>query len=143
MYRHHYLSYQIFIIILLNRSNNSFSRKDETKSIIMNMLIDIEMGVVETIRMRLSTEQALQYLQDHGFNMSRATYFRYKRKVEEKKFERLYKISKIGFQDQHLERIEGIELALKEMWARYIDEKDNFRKVMILEKIIITIFTFK
>lgn len=86
--------------------------------------------------MRLSTEQALQYLQDHGLKLSRATYFRYKRKVEEKKLERLSHMVQIGFQDQHLDRIDNIELALKEMWIRYIDEKDNFRKVLILEKII-------
>jgi len=68
-----------------------------------DILNDTEKVVVETIRIRLSTEQVLQYLQDHGFPMSRDTYFRHKRKVEEKKFIRLYYISTIHFQDQHLD----------------------------------------
>lgn len=40
------------------------------------------------------------------------------------------------FRDQHLDRIDNIELALKEMWLNYRLEKDTFRKVLILEKII-------
>ncbi|MDR4511640.1 MAG: hypothetical protein MRJ93_08040 [Nitrososphaeraceae archaeon] len=41
--------------------------------------------------------------------MSRDTYFRHKRKVEEKKFIRLYYIPTIDFQDQHLDnRIDNL-----------------------------------
>ena len=100
------------------------------------MLSDTDKLIVDTIRMHLSTEQAMQYLKDNGFPVSRATYFRHKRKVEEKKLERLYHISKIGFVHQHLERIDHIEVALKEMWTNYILEKDIMRKVSILEKIV-------
>lgn len=49
---------------------------------------------------------------------------------------RLYYIAKIGFVHQNLERIDHIELALKEMWANYILEKDISKKVSILEKIV-------
>ena len=75
-----------------------------------NMLSDTDKIVVETIRMRLTTDQALQYLKDNEFPMSRASYFRHKKKVESLKLKRLYDIAKIGLQDQHLERIDIYEI---------------------------------
>lgn len=51
------------------------------------MLSDTEKIVLETIRMRLSTEQALHHMKDCGFPVSRATYFRYKKKVEKNNWE--------------------------------------------------------
>jgi hypothetical protein len=38
----------------------------------LSILSDTEKAVVETIRMRLSTEQALQSMKDNGFAISRA-----------------------------------------------------------------------
>ena len=78
-----------------------------------SVLSDTEKAVVETIRMRLTTDQALQYLKDNEFPMSRASYFRHKKKLEEKKLKRLYHIGQIGFQDQHLERIDNYEMGLR------------------------------
>ena len=49
------------------------------------MLGDSDKAIIETIRMRLSTEQALQYLVDNGYSLSRATHFRHKKKVESMK----------------------------------------------------------
>ena len=102
------------------------------KSSILN---DTEKAVVETIRMRLSTEHALQYMKDNGFCVSRATYFRHKKKLEEKKFERLYNIANIGFEDQHLTRIDGLELIEKKMWEEYNKEKESSKRVQILKDI--------
>jgi len=79
-----------------------------------SMLDDIEKLVVETIRMRLTTQKSLEYLKDNEFPVSRATFFRHKR-VEEKKLELLYHIAKIRFEDQHLQRIDGIEIIEKMM----------------------------
>jgi hypothetical protein len=60
----------------------------------LSMLSDTEKAVVETIRMRLTTDQSLQYLKDNGFSMSRASYFRHKKKLDEMKLKRLYEIAK-------------------------------------------------
>jgi hypothetical protein len=101
----------------------------------LSILSDIEKAVVETIRMRLSTEHTLQYLKDNGFSVSRATYFRHKRKLEERKLERLYHIANIGFEYQCLDRIEGLELIEKKMWEEYNKEKSPWKRVQILKDI--------
>ncbi|HET9807903.1 MAG TPA: hypothetical protein VFP49_13450, partial [Nitrososphaeraceae archaeon] len=101
----------------------------------LSILSDTEKAVVETIRMRLSTEQALQYLKDNGFYVSRATYFRRKKKLEEKKLERLYHMANLGFEYQHLDRIDGLELIEKKMWEEYNKEKGSWKRVQILKDI--------
>ena len=63
--------------------------------------------------MRLNEKQSLEYLKEVGFDIGPATYYREKRKVEELKLKRLYHIAKIGFQDQHLERIDNTETLFK------------------------------
>ena len=102
----------------------------------LSILNDTEKAVVETIRMRLSTEQALQYMKDNGFSVSRATYFRHKKKLEEKKLERLYHMANIGFDYQHLDRIDGLELIEKKMWEEYNKEKTPWKRVQILKDIV-------
>jgi hypothetical protein len=101
----------------------------------LSLLSDTEKAVVETIRMRLSTEQALQYMKDNGFYISRATYFRHKKKLETKKLERLYHMANLGFEYQHLDRIDGLELIEKKMWEEYNKEKDPWKRVQILKYI--------
>jgi len=85
--------------------------------------------------MRLTTQQALEYLKDNEFPVSRATYFRHKRRVEEKKLERLYHLAKIGFEDQHLQRVDGLEIIEKMMWQEYNREQDSFKRVQIPKEI--------
>ena len=101
----------------------------------LSILSDTEKAVVETIRMRLSTEQALQYMKDNGFCVSRATYFRHKKKLEEKKLQRLYHMATLGFEYQHLDRIDGLELIEKKMWEEYTKEKGSWKRVQILKYI--------
>ena len=47
-------------------------------SLMLSILTDTQQAIVETIRMRLDTIQALEYLHDLGVSISRATYFRQK-----------------------------------------------------------------
>lgn len=101
----------------------------------LSILSDTEKAVVETIRMHLSTEQALQYMKDNGFSISRATYFRHKKKLEEKKLERLYHMPNLGFEHQHLDRIDGLKLIEKKMWEESNKEKDPWKRVQILKNI--------
>jgi hypothetical protein len=81
-----------------------------------NILSDRSRAIVETIRLRLTEKQSLEYLNDAVFEIGPATFYREKRKVEELKLRRLYHIAQIGFQDQHIDRIDNTELALKLMW---------------------------
>ena len=101
------------------------------------MLNHTEKAVVETMRMRLTTDQALQYLKDNEFPMSRASYFRHKKKLEEMKLKRLYEIAKIGFQDQHLERIDVYEMGFKMMWQNVQLEKDPYKCNQMIKDILL------
>ena len=87
--------------------------------------------------MRLNEKQSLEYLKEIGFDIGPATYYREKRKVEAMKLKRLYHIEKIGFQDQHLDRIDNTELCLKLMWENYHLEQDPFKRFQMLKDIIL------
>ena len=91
--------------------------------------------IIECMAMNLHENEALEYLKDKGFKVSLDTYYRYKRKIKNSRFERLSLIAKTQFIDQHLDRISNLELINKEMWVLYRNEKDNFKKAQILEKI--------
>jgi hypothetical protein len=101
------------------------------------MLSETDKAVVETIRMRLTTDQALQYLKDNEFPLSRASYFRHKKKLEEKKLKRLYEIVKIGFQDQHLETIDQYEMGVKMMWQNVLRERDPYKQNAMIRDILL------
>lgn len=74
-------------------------------------------------------------MDDKGFAISRAEFYRLKKKVEESTQERLNLIASKEYLTQHLERIDTLRTILKEMWANYHLEKNPFKKVQILEKI--------
>jgi hypothetical protein len=104
-------------------------------SIILSVLSDTEKLIVNCTIMRLKETEALEYLKENGHEMSRMTYYRIKAKLEDKKLQRLYEIAKIGFVDEHLERIDQFELILQEMWKNYEREQSPLKRVVILEKI--------
>lgn len=85
--------------------------------------------------MRLSEKESLNYLAERGFKVSVQHLYRLKKAIQQSRFDRLSLIAKSQFVDQHLERIDQLELINSEMWALYRNEKDNFKKAMILEKI--------
>src|SRR5215217_1656965 len=101
------------------------------------MLTERQKAVIETIRMRLSEQQSLEYLKEVGFACSVATFYREKKKVEEMKLKRLYHIASIGFVDQHLDRIDNTELCLKLMWENYNEEQDPYKRFQMLKDIIL------
>lgn len=67
--------------------------------------------------------------------MSERTYFRAKKKIESLKWQRLYRIAEL-FTDQHLHRIDRLELVESLMWRNYHEEKSPFKKVEILSSIV-------
>jgi hypothetical protein len=102
----------------------------------LSILNETQQAIVETVTMRLHVPQALEYLKDAGHEMSRAKYFRHKKKIEYMALERMHHIAKVAYKEQHLERLDRLELAEKLMWDNYFIEKDPSKKVKILETII-------
>ena len=101
------------------------------------MLSDRQKAVVETIRMRLSEKQSLAYLKEMGFEISPKTYYNDKRKVESLKLKRLFHIAEIGFEDQHLERIDIYEMGFKMMWQNVLLEKDPYKCNSMIKDILL------
>jgi hypothetical protein len=101
------------------------------------LLSDRQKAVIEAIRMRLNEKQSLEYLKEVEFDIGPATYYREKRKVESMKLKRLYQIAKIGFQDQHLERIDIYEMGFKMMWQNVLLEKDPYKRNSMIKDILL------
>ena len=101
------------------------------------LLSDRQKAVIETMRMRLTEEQSLAYLKEIGYNIGPATLYREKRKVESLKLKRLYHIAQIGFQDQHLERIDIYEMGFKMMWNNVLLEKDPYKCNSMIKDILL------
>jgi hypothetical protein len=101
------------------------------------LLSDRQRAVIETMRMRLSERQSLAYLKEVGFDISPKTYYNDKRKVESLKLKRLYHIAQIGFQDQHLERIDVYEMGFKMMWQNVLLEKDPYKCNSMIKDILL------
>lgn len=100
-----------------------------------NILTDSEQAVLQTMTMQMSPKRALEYLKETGIDISERTYFRCKKRVEETKWQRLYRIAE-QFTDQHLQRIERLQLIESLMWKQYYDEKSPYKKVDILTSIV-------
>ena len=107
----------------------------DTFCIILSVLSDTENMIVNCTIIRLKDNESLEYLAANGHEVSRMTYYRIKRRVEEKKLALLYEIAKIGFVHQHIECIDQLELIQREMWKLYDMEEEPRHKAAILEKI--------
>ena len=94
-------------------------------------------AVLETMRMRLTEEQALAYLKGVGFECSHATLYREKNKLEKMKLQRLYHIAKIGFQDQHLETIDEFHMGFRMMWKNVLREQDPYKQNSMIKDILL------
>ena len=79
--------------------------------------------VIQCMVMKLSEKESIKYLKDRGFKISVQYFYRLKKNIQESRFDRLTLIAKSQFVDQHLERIDQLELVNQEMWAKY-REKD-------------------
>ena len=95
----------------------------------------INASIIQTIVMRLSEKESLAYLKHRGFDISVPYYYRLKKNIQQSRFDRLNLIAKTQFVDQHLERIDQLELINSEYWKLYRETKDTFKKALILEKI--------
>ena len=100
-----------------------------------SVLNDTERLVLDCVRMRLTEKESLSYLMASGYELHRTQFYKIKGKLEGEKLKRLYKIGQYGFVDQHLERIDNLELIVKEMWKNYWKEKNPYRATQILKEI--------
>ena len=80
---------------------------------------DTEELVLQTVRMRLKGNDAIVFLQAHGVTISLQHYYKVKGKIDKDKLSRLHEIGKYGFVDQHLERIDNLELVQELLWKNY------------------------
>jgi len=95
----------------------------------------IQPYIIDCMVMEIHEDQALKYLDDNGFSISRAEYYRIKNEIKESGDQRLNLIASKEWKLQHLERIDNLRTILKEMWKNYKECKDPFKRVQILEKI--------
>ena len=102
----------------------------------LSILSDTQKAVVDTITMRLDLTTALDYVKHCGFPMGSRTYYRHKKKIQEMKLERLHFIAKVAYEEQHLERVDRMELIEHQMWINYWKEQDRYKKVRILVEIV-------
>src|SRR5438093_9781159 len=79
--------------------------------------------IIQTIVMCIAEKEALAYLKDKRFEISLSYYYKLKKNIQLPRFDRLTLIAKSQFVDQHLERIDQLELVNQEMWKKY-NEKD-------------------
>ena len=84
---------------------------------------------------RFNVKESLAYLKSEDYDITDKTLQRIKKRIKENQFSRLSHIAKSGFVNQHLERIDQLELISKEMWSNYYKEKDPSKKVIILSTI--------
>ena len=101
----------------------------------LSILSDTQKAVVDTITMKLNLAHALDFLKNAGFPMGKRTYYRHKKKIEELKTDRMRFIAKVAYEEQHLERVDRMELIENQMWLCYWREKDHTKKVKILSEI--------
>jgi hypothetical protein len=69
--------------------------------------------------MKLSENESIEYLKDRGIKISSQHFYRLKKAIKDSRFDRLTLIAKTQFVDQHLERIDQLELINQEMWKCY------------------------
>ena len=88
--------------------------------------------VMRCMIMRLDEKESLAYVNEQGYDISRAQFYRVKKKIKDSRFERLSQIAK-GFVDHHLERMDTLDLVNYEMWRKY--RQGDYKALDALAKI--------
>jgi hypothetical protein len=85
--------------------------------------------------LNLHDKEALAYLGDRGYSISRMELYRLKNEIKENTTERLNLIASEEFMAQHLERIDMLKTIQKELWNNYHLEKNPTKRADILMEI--------
>jgi hypothetical protein len=96
---------------------------------------ETERAVIDTMTMRLTNEEALQYLREQGHPIAQRTLYNYRKTIKKKTRLYLHTIAGITFEQQHLDRINELELIKKLMWDAYREEEKPVNRVRILAEI--------
>lgn len=111
------------------------NNKKKKKTRISDILYDNQEPMLEAFRMKLSPTAILVHLKNRGFPVRNVAYDRHKIETVKHESERLIHISDILLEDNQI--LEEMELEIITLWKDYKDEKDSYRRVIILEKIVI------
>lgn len=101
-------------------------------------LNDSELLVMQTIVMRLNEKESLAWIRSHQDTkkkMEVRTFYRIKGRLKSSSEKRKFELQKNGLWEQHLERIDQLETALKFSWENFHREKDASKKQRILDSI--------
>ena len=93
------------------------------------MLNEMQILVLATKNMRFTESEALEYLKSKGYEISKASYYKYLKDISVDTRKRLYDICK-NFNEHHLERIDSLRIVEKELWQTYYMPK----KIMVQTK---------
>ena len=86
--------------------------------------------------MKLKLNQSLEYMEHVGHKISERSYYRQRKQVQDMKLERMRFIAKVAYEEQHLDRVDRMELIENQMWTNYWQEEDRYKKVKILVEIV-------
>ncbi len=89
--------------------------------------------------MRFSIPEALTWLKTQGYEMAEPTYKKHWTEIQKIKDTKLLAIASRGLFEQHMERIENLELVLKLSWRNYhkLQAKDVYKAQKILDSIVL------
>lgn len=95
---------------------------------------------MQTMVMRLNEADSLAWIHAHQENvkkkMDRRRFYRIKGKLKSTTEKRKFELQKQGLWEQHLERIDQLETAIKFSWENYHREQNPTRRQKILDSIV-------
>ena len=92
----------------------------------------IEPYIIEVMCLNISEKESLSYLENKGYKISPAEFYRIKNEIKQSAPERMNLIASTEFLQQHMERIDMLRTIQKEMWANYHLEKNPTKKANVL-----------
>ena len=93
---------------------------------------------MQTIVMKLNEKESLAWIRSHQDTkkkMEVRSFYRIKGRLKSSSEKRKFELQKNGLWEQHLERIDQLETALKFSWENFHREKDASKKQRILDSI--------
>lgn len=98
---------------------------------------EVQRAVLQTKIMRLSYPEALAWLKTQDYQMAITTYKKHLADIHRIKDFTILQIASRGLFEQHMERIQNLELVLKLSWRNYhkLSMKDEFKSQKVLDSI--------
>lgn len=100
------------------------------------MIEEVRRLVLHCIVQRLTEKEALDFIHEHGVQMQPSTLYKYKKQIKDNRFKRMREIADTGYIDYHLDAIDTLEWAKKEMIANYNKITDPYKRVEVITQIV-------